>query len=75
MMAPIPQKLVLVLMVGLALMGGGCASLSPSASNEPTWQEDMGMSHPNDKAAPDNWLLDLIGVGLEFGGASLAAQR
>ena len=67
----------MALMIGLALMSNGCASLSPSASNRPTWQQEMKQEQSKTDAAEENctgwdFLSTLLYWGGYVGGSMLA---
>jgi hypothetical protein len=43
------------LLIGLALTGGGCASLSPSAAQAPRWEHDQDAAR--DAGSGNDWLV------------------
>ncbi len=45
---------MMLLLVWLACMGSGCASLSPSAANAPTWRQEMGEKEPDSGTTQTN---------------------
>jgi hypothetical protein len=47
-----PVRLASALLIGLALMGNGCSSLSPSAEYYPPPQRETNLAPPNQDAAP-----------------------
>jgi hypothetical protein len=67
-----PVRLTTALLIGLALMSNGCDSLSPSAANSPTWQQEMKQEQPNKNVAQGNYDYELLYWILYFGGQSLA---
>jgi len=68
-------RLTTALLIGLALMSNGCASLSPSAANSPTWQQEMKQEQPNKDVAQENYLgWNLLYWSLYFGGQTLASK-
>ena len=67
------MKPTTALLIGLALISNGCASLSPSAANSPTWQQEMKQDQPDKDAAQENYLgWDILYWALYFGGQTLA---
>ncbi|MDR3456847.1 MAG: hypothetical protein P4N60_05335 [Verrucomicrobiae bacterium] len=49
------MKLTTILLIGLALLGGGCASLTPSAAQAPQWEHDQDTTR--DAGPVNDWLV------------------
>jgi hypothetical protein len=67
------MRLTTALLIVPALMGFGCASLSPSASNSPALQPELEQEQISKKAEPENNVgLEIFYCLLSIGGQTLA---
>jgi len=71
-----PARLTTVLLIGLALMSNGCASVSPSSEYYPTPQQEMDQEQFTktvaDENADEDFFLGMLYWAFYFGGSFLS---